>query len=128
MERSNDSVNVIIDLQTDGEARYAGNIEQHLYRITQEACENAIRHANAANIKVSGWLHPHKIILNIEDDGAGFDAGPQLDLDTLLANKHFGLAGIMERAMLINAKVEINSAPNAGTRIKIEWNDLSDKR
>ena len=123
MERSKDTVNVMTDLQTEGEARYAENIEQHLYRIVQEACENAIRHSNDANIRVSGQLNPQKIILKIEDDGTGFDIGAQLELDTLLANNHFGLAGIVERAHLIGAQINIHSTPQTGTIIQVRWVD-----
>jgi signal transduction histidine kinase len=121
MERSKDTVNVITDLQTEDEIRYAENIEQHLYRITQEACENSIRHANAANIRISGTLNPQKAFLKIEDDGTGFDA--QLELTSLIANSHFGLAGMVERAHLIGADINIQSSPNTGARILITWVD-----
>jgi hypothetical protein len=122
MERSKDTVNVVTDLQIEDEVRYAENIEQHLFRIVQEACENALRHAHATNIRISGLLNPQKIILKIQDDGTGFDVGEQLELDTLLANNHFGLAGIVERAHLIGGEVNISSMLKTGTNIQITWN------
>ena len=121
MERSKDTVNVVTDLHIEGETRYTENIEQNLFRITQEACENAVRHAHAANIKISGWLYPQKIILKIEDDGTGFDIGQQLDLDTLVSHNHFGLAGIVERVHLIDGEINIRSMPQTGTNIQITW-------
>jgi two-component system NarL family sensor kinase len=121
MERSKDTVNVVTDLQTGDEIRYAENIEQHLYRITQEACENAIRHAHAANIRISGALNPQNALLKIEDDGTGFDT--QLELTSLIANNHFGLAGMVERAHLIGAEINIQSSPNTGTLIQITWDN-----
>ena len=121
MERSKDTVNIVTDLHTEGEVRYAENIELHLFRIVQEACENAIRHAHATNIRISGLLNSQKIILKIEDDGTGFDIGKQLELDTLLANNHFGLAGIVERVHLIGGEINIQSTPQTGTNIHITW-------
>jgi nitrate/nitrite-specific signal transduction histidine kinase len=44
-----------------------------------------------------------------------------LDLAVLLANKHFGLAGMYERAALIGAKMSIESTPGSGTRVHVLW-------
>jgi signal transduction histidine kinase len=126
MERSNDKVNVILDIQAT-EDRYPQNIELHLFRIAQEACENALHHGHAGKITISGQLDPQRIQLIIEDDGIGFEAGEILDLNSLLANKHFGLAGIVERANLIGAKLDIDSAPKAGTRISLSLDASQDK-
>jgi len=120
MERSKDKVSVAIDMQA-GEDRYPQNIEVHLFRIVQQACENALRHGQPEQITISGSFDPQKIELTVEDNGIGFDAGQDLDLNTLLANKHFGLAGMIERANLIGARLEIDAAPQAGTRIHINW-------
>jgi len=43
-------------------------------------------------------------------------------LDWLLANKHFGLAGMFERAALINAHLQVDTKPDNGTRVRIGWN------
>jgi signal transduction histidine kinase len=120
MERSGDSVQIMADIQA-GEERYPQHIEQHLYRIAQEACENALRHAKAGKISIAGQMDAQKINLQIEDDGTGFDMGEHLELDDLLANNHFGLAGIIERASLIGAKANIASGLKTGTRIEITW-------
>ncbi|MGC1376263.1 MAG: ATP-binding protein [Anaerolineales bacterium] len=120
MDRTQDSVNVTVEIQA-GDERYPQNIEQHLFRIVQEACENAIRHAKAQNIHISGRLDPREIDIKVEDDGVGFQVGEGLNLDNLLANKHFGLTGMKERAELIGAQVSIQSTPNAGTQIRVIW-------
>jgi len=122
MERSNDGVNVITDLRTEGEARYAENIEHHLFRIVQQACENALRHSHATQIKLSATLTRERISLMIEDNGIGLPANEHIELDDLLASKHFGLAGIIERAAIIGARVEIDSSPQMGTQVRIAWN------
>lgn len=47
--------------------------------------------------------------------------GERLELDDLLIHKHFGLAGIVERARLIGAKAHIASGLKTGTRIQVTW-------
>ena len=49
--------------------------------------------------------------------------GRAFQVDELLAHRHFGLAGMAVRSTLIGAQVQINSAPNEGTRIYIIWRD-----
>jgi signal transduction histidine kinase len=100
--------------------RYDPRAEEHLYRITQQACENALRHARASNIRVSGRLAPSHVNLVIEDDGIGFKF-EQMDFSTLLATKHFGWAGMFERADLIGADLRIDSKLGSGTRVTANW-------
>jgi len=123
MERNGDRIKIKVDIQT-GEERLPQNIEQHLFRITQEACQNALRHAQANNITVAGALTSQGIDFIIEDDGTGFE--PQLDLSSLVANNHFGLAGMIERAHLIGAEISIQPSPNTGTKIHITWKNDSE--
>ena len=120
MERSKDTVNVAVDLQANGE-RYPTDIERHIFRIAQEACENALRHSRAKTIRISGKLDPQEIVLLIEDDGIGFATDKPLEVRQLLAARHFGLAGMFERAELIGAEVHLNSALKAGTQVQILW-------
>jgi signal transduction histidine kinase len=122
MDRSSDKIKIKVDIQTSQE-RLPENIEQHLFRIVQEACENAIRHAKAKNIALFGALTPHSINLTIEDDGTGFDT--QLELSSLIANNHFGLAGMIERVRLIGADINIHSSTGGGTSIRITWKEKS---
>jgi two-component system sensor histidine kinase DegS len=115
-----ESLNILTTIVSN-ENRYDPQVEQHIFRIAQEACENAIRHGHAANINISGYLHPTEIFLKIEDDGSGFDGNHGNEFAHLLADKHFGLAGMMERARLINGEVKIHSTPAAGTSIEVAW-------
>jgi len=102
--------------------RYPAEVELHLFRMVQQACANAIRHSHAQNLSVTGELDVAQVTLEIEDDGIGFDHLGQIDLDWLLANKHFGLAGMFERAALINAHLQVDTKPDHGTRVRIGWN------
>ena len=121
MEINHDAIQIDVALDGDEEMHYSQSVEQNIYRMVQEACENAIRHGQARHIRIAGGLTPSTIELGIEDDGTGFDAGQSMQLEHLVANKHFGLAGIMERALLIGAEANIQSAPGQGARISIRW-------
>ena len=103
------------------ETRYEARVEQHVYRIVQQACENAIAHGKAKHIFVSGQCNPQSIELLVEDDGHGFRLDAGTELAQLLTSRHFGLAGMNERAVLIGARLEIQSAPGKGTRIHLHW-------
>ena len=57
----------------------------------------------------------------VVDNGGGFDTKSMLRLDYLLEHKHFGLAGMVERALLIGARLKINSDRGTGTQVTIQW-------
>lgn len=101
-------------------ARYESQVEQHLFRIVQQACENAIKHARAETIRIEGYLEKAQLSIRVIDDGVGF-AGNSLTLDQLLMHRHYGLVGMHERAALIGAKMEIDSAPGVGTQVILNW-------
>lgn len=113
-----------VDLQfavASGNVRYPANVEQHIFRIVQQAVENSLQHAEAKQLRISGYLRAEEINLVVEDDGIGFLAGEQLDLSALLRNQHFGLAGMYERAALIGAEVKLDSTVREGTCVSISW-------
>ena len=119
MERSSDNIKVAVAMGA-GEERTSQNIEQHLFRIVQEACENAIRHSHCTNLKIHGSINSKSVDLSIEDDGTGFEVNDQLELDALLSNNHFGLAGMIERAYLIGGEISLQSKPGMGTKIQLK--------
>jgi signal transduction histidine kinase len=125
-ERSQPTLQVTVDVQSDGERRYPPNVESHLYRILQEACENTLKHAHAKTLKITVRLYPKKVELEVEDNGVGFDAGSSLKLDEIIRGKHFGLAGIVERADIIGAQVQVASTPGNGARVKVIWEGKED--
>lgn len=103
------------------ETRYETRVEQHVYRIVQQACENALAHGKAKRIFISGQCDPKSIELLVEDDGRGFSLDGGTELAQLLTSRHFGLAGMNERAALISAQLEIESVAGKGTRIHLHW-------
>lgn len=115
-----DHTQVVVEIPAS-QVRYPEQIELHLYRIIQQACQNALQHANARNIRVCGRLDPGEFDILVEDDGVGFAAGDRPDLSSLLASRHFGLAGMYERAALVGAEISVQSAPGAGTIVRLSW-------
>lgn len=84
------------------------------FRITQEAVTNVLRHAQAKNLLVRVRRSPLGLELHISDDGLGFTPA----VDPALEGQR-GMAGMTERAALLNGTWTINSEPGAGTRIDV---------
>ena len=119
--RNQDSVQIVPEIKAEDEWRYPEIVEHNIYRIMQEACENASKYARAKSIMITGELSSNKIDIKVADDGIGFRDEVSLQLDEMLANRHFGLAGMHERANLIGALIQIDSKPRQGTQIRILW-------
>jgi signal transduction histidine kinase len=88
-----------------------------LYRIAQEALNNAWKHSDARQVWVSVAFEADSIVLNVRDDGKGFVA-PRHAAD-LSQNGHFGIMGMYERVSLIGAHLQIQSEPGLGTTITV---------
>jgi signal transduction histidine kinase len=103
--------------------RYPGDVELHLYRIVQQALKNAQIHAHAKVITLEGSLESDAIRLCVRDDGVGFPPNTNMEIAGLLASKHYGLAGMHERAAIIGATLHIDSSPGSGTGVSIVWSN-----
>jgi two-component system, chemotaxis family, CheB/CheR fusion protein len=83
------------------------------YRIAQEAMTNVVKHAHASSVSVLLETRADGIVqMIVEDDGVGFDSADPSAMD-----KGIGLVGMRERAALIEAELEVESAPGRGTTI-----------
>jgi len=120
-ERNQGSVMVEPHVQTEGEWHYPDLVEHHAYRIVQEACGNALKYAHAKTIRIVAGLSQESFNIQVEDDGIGFHMETGRKLNEMLVKKHFGLVGMLERANLIGAEVDIDSKPGAGTCIRVLW-------
>ncbi|HJT80677.1 MAG TPA: PAS domain S-box protein, partial [Chthoniobacterales bacterium] len=88
----------------------------HLFRITQEAVNNALKHAQAKQITISLEKEGDKNVLMIADDGIGFSSQQaQRGLEGM------GLRTIAYRAGMIGADVEVRSGVNDGTKIIVSF-------
>lgn len=97
--------------------RLEPEVETNLYRIAQEALNNTLKHANAANVSVLLERRRNEVVLIIEDDGVGFE--PTKQMAARAPGMGLGLIGIRERAAIVCGTVEIESAPDQGTTIYV---------
>jgi signal transduction histidine kinase len=120
LERAGEAPEILLEVPRS-EARYDSQVEQHLFRIIQQACENATQHARAKTIRIQGELGHNQLSIRVVDDGVGFE-GDSFTLDQLLIQRHYGLVGMHERAALIGADLKIASTPGVGTQVTVDWN------
>lgn len=90
-----------------------------ILRIVQEACSNAMRYANSSFIRVTLTYEKGKVLLQIEDDGDGFEV-EDLDIESRKDNSGFGLSMMKERVYLLSGNIDIVSKINKGTKIFVE--------
>ncbi len=83
----------------------------HLYRIAQEAVANAQRHGHAQHIEIRLGSKEGHLVLEVEDDGKGFDP-------TEIEDEGLGLRSMRHRAELLGAELDVDSAPGEGTLIR----------
>jgi two-component system sensor histidine kinase UhpB len=85
-----------------------------LYRIVREALDNVALHSDAQNAVVRIARRDGTISVSVEDDGRGFD------VEAALADGALGLFEMRERARIAGGRLEIDSRPGAGTRVRVE--------
>jgi signal transduction histidine kinase len=111
-ERSGVPVRVALD-GVDDDTRMPPEVETVVYRVVQEALTNVARHAQASHAAVELALDDHSARARIVDDGLGFTVDDS-------AARSLGLAGMSERASLVDGHLEIVSAPGEGTTVLLE--------
>ncbi len=92
-----------------------------IFRIAQEALNNAANHSLGKRIEISLERIDEKILMNITDDGKGFD--PAI-LDQVDEDLGLGLRNMTKRAELTNGRLLVATAPNKGTTIHVEWESV----
>ena len=100
-------------LLVEGDVEMPTSVEEALYRIAQEALNNALKHAGASNVTVCVRNLKDYIELEVIDDGVGFD------LVTVGDNGGMGLTSMRERAEKIDGMLDITSASGEGTRVRV---------
>src|SRR5919197_445905 len=106
---------VEVELDGDREPTRDPQRDRELFRIAQEALQNALRHAEASRIVVRLRGDDGRLLLDVEDDGVGFDPeAPEL------RSRRLGLTSMEERAQRLGARLEIRSAEGAGTTVHLE--------
>lgn len=107
-----------VDIRGDTEHtdRYPAAVETVLYRAVQEAFNNIVRHAQATHVSISIRASDRFVSCTIEDDGIGFDL---TSLGSATNPGSLGLASMQERINMLSGTLRIDSAPNAGTTLRI---------
>jgi signal transduction histidine kinase len=100
-------------LSVDGNVELPAHLEEELYHITQEALNNALKHAAATMIAVCIVADEQRIAIEIRDDGKG------LDLNAVSTGGGIGLSSMRERAEKLGGVLTITSVPGQGTTVTI---------
>lgn len=116
-----------IELQSGlDEERLHPDIETLVFRVTQEALTNVIRHADAQSVQIKLHRRGETLLLRIEDDGNGFD--PQAIIDSERGGGG-GLRGMRDRAELFGGRIDLKSVPDQGTAVQMTLGlDPGDRR
>ena len=115
VQRFAEKTGIVVDYSSDARAAELADARaETLFRMVEEIFRNAERHACAQRMCVAlrHDLSSRALVISIADDGVGFDPRAQTP-------GHYGLRGLHEQAALIGAVLQIESAPQPGTRITL---------
>ncbi|SDC11352.1 two-component system, NarL family, sensor histidine kinase DegS [Terribacillus halophilus] len=106
--------NIHIDFTAlKAEKRLDPKYEVALFRLTQEAVQNAVKHAEPSTIKVRLEVMQDLVVISIIDDGKGFDV-------TVKKENSFGIIGMRERVEMLDGSITFHSEIGKGTRVLIK--------
>ena len=118
VEATESRVRTVVRLAVNEEEPLPGALHTPVYRIAQEALDNAARHAVAPHAWVTLDVRPTESRLVVGDDGQGFD--PEA-----VDSSHHGLRCMRERADEAGARLQIQSSVGGGTQVTVDWRDGS---
>jgi signal transduction histidine kinase len=87
--------------------------KEALYRIAQEALHNVVKHARARRVDLTLEVVDDDVVLTVRDNGHGFEPGTGFP-------GHLGLRSMQERAQAVGGSFSIDSAPRAGTVVRVQ--------
>jgi signal transduction histidine kinase len=105
---------VPVSVSADVQCPLPAEVQVALYRIAQEALNNAAKHAEASQVDVQFCCEAGRAALSIRDDGQGFD------VDNIPPG-HLGVGIMRERAASVGAELEIESEPGSGSEVRVIW-------
>lgn len=112
---------ILFDNKTEEHIRFDSLAETNIYRVTQEAVNNAIKYAQANYILVTINFKDEILSVVIDDDGTGFDDSILAEAPKNSSEGGMGLFFMKERIDYINGRLFINSVPGKGTRVTINY-------
>jgi signal transduction histidine kinase len=101
-----------VELDLPAEPKIRLDMKEALYRIAQEAMHNTAKHAEASTVTLRMAIIGDVLTMDVIDDGSGFDSSASFP-------GHLGLVSMQERITRFGGRVEIASAPGAGTRVQV---------
>ncbi len=104
---------VEMDIRVDGKPD--PRVETALFRIAQEALNNALRHSRCRKVRVSVEERDGELLMEVSDDGTGFDISGIYSRE----GRGFGIIGMRERAESLGGALTLESEPGSGTRIRV---------
>jgi two-component system sensor histidine kinase DegS len=105
-----------ISASLDAEADVlSGGKQTVVLRVVQEALQNVRKHASASTASVATWIEGEDWVVEVRDDGRGFDPG----LIATRGRRNYGLQFMRERAELIGARLDVRSRPDGGTVVRL---------
>ena len=105
---------VPVEVRTDGlppGARFAPDVEGAAYFFVSEALANVLKHAQANRVEVRFTGDRAGLLVEVKDDGRGFDAGRA---------KRSGLRGLQDRIETLGGRLEITTGPRSGTVLRMD--------
>jgi signal transduction histidine kinase len=109
------AVTVVVDPAEESGVRAVPNdIAVAMYSAAREAVANALRHGSPTSIRIEVGLARGELVMQVQDDGSGFDQA-EVERD----GRTMGLFTMRERMALLNGEVEITSAPQRGTSVRV---------
>lgn len=118
-ENTFDERRVAVSIEAETLAqRLPAHVEVALFRIVQEAVNNAHRHADARHVSIRLVREDGHVRVAVRDDGRGFDVERAFGLDG--ASASVGLLGMQERVAILGGSMEIHSAVGSGTEVAVE--------
>ncbi|HZC25912.1 MAG TPA: GAF domain-containing sensor histidine kinase [Actinopolymorphaceae bacterium] len=99
----------------DGRCHLPETVEDVVFRVTQEALHNALRHAEPSTIEIDLETPDGGVVLTVADDGKGFAGNPAAQ-----GGHHLGLASMRERARKAGGRLRVDSRPGEGTTVTLE--------
>jgi signal transduction histidine kinase len=101
---------IVANLQVEGSRTLPLTVEEALFRVTQEALSNIVRHSKATLVQLTLSIADTAITLTVQDNGQGFDAAQ-------LEHRGVGLISMQERMKALGGTMSIESTPGQGTRM-----------
>jgi two-component system nitrate/nitrite sensor histidine kinase NarQ len=107
-------VTITVDISDEASTAMPPERRAEIVQVLREALANAVRHARASSVQVSGRVEHGRLVLVVADDGVGFDVMSGSSED------HHGLRNMTNRARMLDGHLDLVSAPGQGTTIHLD--------